>query len=254
MPLGVPLRTGPRRPGSTPSNRPSNSFLRLTARGNGWRRPSSRSEQGEFVAHEAPAALAEQGAEGRFAGAGMAGHQQRPAVLLDAGGVEQEEALLAERHLQVHAHLGGEQPLRQRQRRRVGEHIIAAYRHRRPKPAPPRPLRLQPDGEVAKPVGLGIAGIELAEAAPRAGATASRFGRPPARPGGGRRASCPPDEPGGFQLGQPGGDGGGGVLGLDLEPFADPPTIAAALGGPAASASRIWGAGGARMWVRPEGR
>ena len=36
------------------------------------------------------------------------------------GGVEQQIALLAERHLQVHAHFGREQAVGERQRRGVG--------------------------------------------------------------------------------------------------------------------------------------
>ena len=122
-----------------------------------------KAEEGEFVPHEAPAVFAQQGAKGRFAGARMAGQKQRPSVPLDACGVEQKECLLPERHLQIHPHLGGEQPLRQRQRRRVGEHIIAADRDRRAKPAPPHSLGLQADGEIAQARRLGIARIKAAK-------------------------------------------------------------------------------------------
>ena len=121
-------------------------FLRLTARGNGSSMPLARSSKREFVAHQPPAALAEQGRQRRFAGARFAGHDQRAAVLLDARRVEQQIALLAERHLQVHPHLGGEQAVGERQRRGVGQDVVAADRDRGPEPAPPRacPARAAP--------------------------------------------------------------------------------------------------------------
>jgi hypothetical protein len=42
--------------------------------------------------------------------------------------VEKEEVLLAERHLQIHAHFGGEKAVGERQRRGVGQDIIAPDR------------------------------------------------------------------------------------------------------------------------------
>jgi hypothetical protein len=50
-------------------------------------------------------------------------------MALDDRGVQQQIAALAERHLEVHPHLGGEQPMGERHRHRIGQHIIAPYRH-----------------------------------------------------------------------------------------------------------------------------
>src|SRR3546814_325169 len=69
-------------------------------------------------------------------------------VLLDGGGVQQQIALLPQRHLQVHPHLGGEQPMLQRKRRGIRQRIVAPDRHRRPHPPPPRSFRLETDCKV----------------------------------------------------------------------------------------------------------
>ena len=52
-------------------------------------------------------------------------------------------------------------PIDERQRRGVGQGHIAAHRHRRAQPAPPRPLGLEPHGEVGDAIAQRwIAGIE----------------------------------------------------------------------------------------------
>ena len=94
--------------------------------------------------------------EGRLAGAGLAGENERLAILLGAGGVKEKILLLAERHLQVHAHLRREQAMIERHRHRVGQNEVALDRHRRPDPPTPGLFGLEADGEVARAVGLGI--------------------------------------------------------------------------------------------------
>ncbi|PAV72433.1 hypothetical protein WR25_14256 [Diploscapter pachys] len=117
-------------------------------------------DQRELIPHEAPAAHGEQRRQRRFARSRFARHQERPPIAFDARGMDQQIAPTPQRQLQVHRHLGGEQPLRQRQRRGFGQHVIAADPHRRPHPAPPRPRRLQPHGEVGQ-IGRGIIAIQL---------------------------------------------------------------------------------------------
>ena len=68
-------------------------------------------DQREFVAQQPPAALAEQRRQRRFARPEWPDHQQRAPVALDARGMEQQPAPRTQRHLQVHPHLGREQPM-----------------------------------------------------------------------------------------------------------------------------------------------
>src|SRR5687767_15310941 len=56
-------------------------------------------------------------------------------------GMNPQTVLLTARHLQVHAHFGGEEPVRARHRRRAGEHIVGRDRHRRQDAARRRALR-----------------------------------------------------------------------------------------------------------------
>ena len=207
------------------SGRPSTSasitaiapFLRLTARGKGSSSAARHVEQSEFVAHQPPAALAEQSRQGRFAGARFAGHDERAAVLLDRRGVEQQIALLPQRHLQVHAHLGGEQAVGERQRRGVGQDIIAPDRDRRPETAPPGLFRLEPDGEVAKPVRAAPDRRHRAARARRAApARPSRCGSRPGRSGGRAGASCAAHQAGRLQLVEPGVDRLVGLLAFEV--------------------------------------
>ena len=74
VPLGVSSSRGPKRSGATSASITRMApFFRLTARGKREQAAARQIEQGEFVAHQPPAALAEQGRERRFARPGFAG-------------------------------------------------------------------------------------------------------------------------------------------------------------------------------------
>ncbi len=159
-------------------------------------------QQGEFIAHQPPAALAEQGRERRFAGAGGAGQHQRPAVPFDARGVDQEMAAMAECHLQVHRHFEREQAVAERHRHRLRDHVIAADRDRRPHPAAPRLRRLDAGGVL----GEGRRRIAVVQPLQLGDRLAPGRAEPETdRPDGkaASHGSCAPHQPGLEQFGEP---------------------------------------------------